>query len=62
MPSIMIVVALLVLLPLAKPILDGGATWQDVSTDNPVGVHPLSDEILLSVSTPKASRVWTLYQ
>lgn len=30
MPSIMIVVALVVLLPLGKQILDGGATWNDI--------------------------------
>lgn len=32
MPAIMIVVALMVLIPVAKPILDGGATWTDIMT------------------------------
>lgn len=30
MPAIMIIVALFVLLPIAKPFLDGGATWSDI--------------------------------
>ena len=30
MPAIMITVALVVLLPLAKTVLDGGATWADI--------------------------------
>lgn len=30
MPAIMIGVSLLVLLPLAKTALDGGATWNDI--------------------------------